>query len=141
MAQSTSQPHVVGARSEAMVLAALVRRFDVVLVPFGGHHRFDFMVEKDGDYLRIQAKTGRLRHGAIVFNSCSSHWHYPTTGQRTRDYFGSADLFGVYCQELATVYLAPVALFSKRQGMLHVDRPRLRRSLLASDYQLLSFGE
>ncbi len=74
-------PKAVGDRSEAHVLAALVELYPVVLHPWGENQRYDFVVEDDqGDFTRIQVKTGRLRSGAVRFNAFSVNYHHPSNG-------------------------------------------------------------
>ena len=63
-------PSAKGARSEAEILAALVAAGRTVLLPWGGHHRYDFVLDEGGGrFLRVQCKTGRFRQGL------SAAWH------------------------------------------------------------------
>jgi hypothetical protein len=112
-------PVTIGNRSEARVLAALLDRFDTVLLPYGGNCRYDLVVDTPEGFKRIQCKTGRLMHGAITFKTCSSTEFRPN-GQR-RPCYGQADFFGVYCPELGSVYLVPVNDCGRRSGSLRVD--------------------
>lgn len=93
----------------------MVDHFPTVLTPWGENCRYDFVVETDeGQLLRIQCKTGRLRDGAVRFPPRSLTYHHPLnrrtgpTDTASRDYRGQADLFGVYCVETGKVYLVPV---------------------------------
>lgn len=123
----------IGDRTEARVLAALVERFPVVLLPWGENHRFDLVVQTiDGEYLRVQCKTSRLRSGAVVFNTVSFTYHHPanmaredrTTQHWSTGYEGQADVFGVYCPETRETYLVPVAEAPGRQCRLRVTPSR-----------------
>ena len=67
----TSHPVDVGHRTEAAILAELVRRGYRILVPFGVNQRYDLVIETDEGFLRVQCKTGRLRDGVIQFNALS----------------------------------------------------------------------
>ena len=58
-------PVDVGDRTEAIVIAALVRRGYRVLRPLSSNERYDLVLDLDGEFLRVQCKTGRLRNGAI----------------------------------------------------------------------------
>jgi len=96
----------IGDITEAMVLAALLESGATILAPFGNSHRYDLVVEKDGNFLRVQCKTGRLKNGAIQAKACSIQ--NPHLGGRSKDYLGQAELFGIYCPETHGVYLVPV---------------------------------
>ena len=99
-----------------------------MLIPWGENQRYDFVVQ-DGQngFLRVQAKTGRLRSGAVRFNTCSSTAHHRPPGQRggdMHDYRGDADLFAVHCQETGAVYVVPVRDVGRREASLRVTPPR-----------------
>ena len=104
----TAEPHPVdvGDRTEAIVIAALIRRGYRVLRPLSSNQRYDLVLDLDGRFLRVQCKTGRLRHGAIVFSarSCRSN----RTGTYVRSYTDEADVFIVHCPETDRIYAVPV---------------------------------
>ena len=107
-------PSEVGERTEAAVLTALVAAGKTVLLPFSGHHRYDLAYEEDGSLIKVQCKSGRERHGAIEFMTCSN-------GRKSREnYRGDADLFGVYCHERCEVYLVSVADVPTRAARLRL---------------------
>lgn len=130
----------IGDRSVVEVLARLVARSEVVLMPFGDNDRYDLAVERrDGTLVRIQVKTGRLSvDGAVIrFHTCSSYAH---RGLGRRDYRGDADLFGVYVPELDAAYLVPVEAVGGRGCHLRLKPARNRQSRgvrWAQDYELL----
>lgn len=134
-------PKRVGERSETHVLAALVEAGYLVWMPWGEHHRADFIIESaDGTMQKVQAKTGRLKRGAIEFRPCSSSYHHPSnqgTKPYMHDYRGQADLFGVYCPETGGVYLVPVDDVGVRGASLRVlptKNAQSRRIRWASTY-------
>ncbi len=96
-----------------MVLARLVQAGNQIL---------------EGDrFIRVQCKTGALRNGVISFNICSVDYHHPNSrGSRPyrRDYFGDAELFGVYCQATDSVYLVPVEDVGRRTASLRIEPTR-----------------
>lgn len=96
----------VGLRSEAAILSELVRRGYHVLVPFGFNHRYDLVIDLDGEFVRAQCKTGRLRSGAIYFSTQSVRSN--TINVVTRDYAGEVDIFLVYCPATPGVYAVPI---------------------------------
>jgi PD-(D/E)XK endonuclease len=89
----------IGATSEALVLARLVELGYAVSIPFGGHLRYDLVVDDGSELTRVQVKTGRLTGNRIVF---------PTASRGRRSYVGAADDFLVYCPETSEIYRIPV---------------------------------
>jgi hypothetical protein len=133
-------PKAVGDRTTLAVMAALQEVGFAIYVPFGENTRVDLIIE-DGDQLwRVQCKTGRLRLGAIRFNTCSTYAHHPNPKVVSRDYLGQIDYWGVHCPETGGVYLVPIAdAFVRERAALRVEpsRNNQRRHIrLASDYQI-----
>lgn len=116
-----------------MILAALVASGKEVLVPFGGHLPYDLAYEEDRKLVRVQCKSGRERHGVIVFRT-----HCVGRGL-ARDYRGVVDVFGVYCHDRGEVYMVPVEDVPPRGAYLRLDPPKngqQARIRLASPYLL-----
>jgi hypothetical protein len=103
----------VGELSEAIIIARLLSVGYVVLTPFGENTRYDLVIEDaDGQFWRVQCKTGWLSedNATINFNTASNHYHYKggrTTNAR-RNYRGQIEYFAVYCPNTDKVYLVPV---------------------------------
>jgi len=119
-------PKAVGERSEGLILAAFLRAGKVVLQPFGDNQRYDLVVDEDGHFIRVQCKTGRVKNGAVVFATCSSHVH--TAGGGKKGYKGQADLFAVYCPELDKVFVIPVEAAPDRSCALRLESPKNRQT-------------
>lgn len=101
-----------GVQGETAVLNRLVQKGFEVLIPWGGHRRYDiayfdtvehrnfgFFVHRESFLVRIQVKMGRLApdKSGIDFNTTSVH---PRGGRHfRRDYVGDAEYFGVYCPD------------------------------------------
>ena len=111
-------PSEIGERAEAAVLAALVCAGKEVLLPFGGHRRYDLAYEEKGRLVRVQCKSGRQRGGVIVFRT------YSEGRGSVRDYRQDLDVFGVYCHDRREVYLVPVEDVPPRGAHLRVDASR-----------------
>lgn len=141
-------PKAIGDRSEAHALAALVDCFPSVLVPWGENCRYDFVIETlDGELLRVQCKTGRLREGAVRFPTRSVSYHHPKnrrtgpTESASRGYRGEADLFAVYCVENRRVYLVPVEEVPTKLAALRIAPTRNGQQTgirWAAQYELFS---
>ena len=66
------------------MLAQLIDRGYRVLLPFGVNQRYDLVVDNDGELLKAQIKTGRLRNGVIEFKAQSVRSTYSlSTAQRS----------------------------------------------------------
>lgn len=123
-----------GTRTEAVILSALALQGYRVLVPFGGGHPYDLAVETDGEFLRIECKTGHLVKGCIVFNSCTYGRDKTPTSYRDR-----ADYFAVWCPRLDKVYLVPVEDAGEVEGRLRVESTlngQSKRVHWAKEYEL-----
>jgi hypothetical protein len=111
----------VGDITQSQVMAALVKRGNNVLVPFGDNFRYDLVVEEEGRFARIQCKTGKLDRGAIVFAVASSQYH---RGGKRQDYRGQIDAFGVFCPDNGKVYIIPMGeLPLAREAKLRLTPP------------------
>lgn len=93
-----------GNLSEARILAAFVAAGYFVSVPFGSGHKYDFVVDDGTSLYRVQCKTGRVKHGSLLFCAYSKSGN----GSVRVSYRGLADLFAVLNPEDNKVYLVPV---------------------------------
>ena len=127
-------PKGIGEVSEAQVIARMLLAGEVVLQPFGDNQRYDIVLDRDGTFLRVQIKTGRIRKGAVIFNTCSNGPDHKTTV----GYIGDADLFAVYCPENNKVYVIPVEECGKVLFAMRVEPAKNRqdaRYRSATDYE------
>jgi hypothetical protein len=127
----------VGQRTEAAILLELVRRGYSVLLPFGVNQRYDLVLDLDGQFVRAQCKTGRLRNGVVIFSTRSVQSN--TRGAVIRDYDRDADVFLVYCCSTGGVYCVPVEeaptsyMYLRVESTLNGQEHRIR---WASNYEL-----
>ena len=120
-----------------MVLAALLRAGKVVLQPFGDNQRYDLVIDDGGTFIRVQCKTGRLKGGAIHFDTCSSQAH---RGKGKQDYRGQVEMFAVYFPDKDTVYMVPVEDVGRTSAMLRLEPPKngqVKGVRLAASYLLV----
>jgi hypothetical protein len=125
-----------GNAAEAGVLYKLTAAGIRVLVPFGGGLAFDLgvIVPPDGELLRIQVKSGRVRKGTVRFNAYSTDHGL---GQRT--YEGRADVIAVHVPELDEVFIVPVGDCPRSEGCLRLDAAKnnqQRRIRFAASYSV-----
>jgi len=115
----SAHPVDVGQRTEAIVLAELMRRGHRVLLPYGTNHRYDLVIDTGARFLRAQCKTGRLRGGRICFKTASTRAN--TLRAFTRPYDGEIDLFLIYCPDTDRVYALDVDEAASSEGVLRVE--------------------
>jgi len=107
--------------TEAAILTEFIKRGIPVLLPFGDNERYDMVIEVNGDFKRIQCKTGRYRNGCVNFQCCSSQAH---RGKGYQSYKDDIDYFAVYCEELNLHALVPIELSKKTEAHLRVENTK-----------------
>src|SRR5688500_610517 len=134
---ANGHPVDVEIRTEALILAELVRRGYKVLVPFGSNHRYDLVLDLGGEFARAQCKTGRLRGGCVIFPAASIRSNSCKT--LIRDYKDDVELFIVHCPETDRVYVIPIDDATRTEGRLRIDptaNGQHKRVRWARDYEL-----
>lgn len=121
--------------AEAAVLNGLVSRGFDVLVPFGGGHPYDLIVDLGAPgFLRVQCKRAWPLKGCLVFNSRSTDH-----GRGPQSYLGLADIFGVYFPPTKKVFLVPIGAVAEFEGRLRLEPTRnnqRKRIRLADEFEL-----
>jgi PD-(D/E)XK endonuclease len=133
----TNHPVNIGQRTEAAILAELVRRGYSVLLPFGTNQRYDLVLDLGGEFVRAQCKTGRLRGGSIEFTPRSVRAN--RTGVFSRSYRGEVEIFLVHCPKLNRIYAVPVEETPRSSMTLRLKPARngqARRTHPAEKYEL-----
>jgi hypothetical protein len=133
----SNHPVEVGQRTEAIVLAELVKRGHRVLLPFGVNHRYDLVLDTAEGFVRVQCKTGRLRNGRIVFSTESVRSNM--RGSHRRGYQGEVDLFLVYGPQTEQVYALSVDELTSSDCSLRVEptaNGQAKGVRWAADYEL-----
>jgi hypothetical protein len=133
----SSHPVDVGLRTEATITAELLRRGFRVLTPCGANQRYDLVIDLDGEFVRVQCKTGRLRQGVVYFSTQSTQSN--TRRCLLRGYRGDVELFVVHCPLNGRFYAVPVDEAPAGRMSLRI-RPSMngqaRRVRWAADYEL-----
>jgi hypothetical protein len=123
----TNHPVDVGQRTEAAILAELVRRGYSVLLPFGTNQRYDLVLDLGGE----------LRGGSIEFTPRSIRAN--RTGVFSRSYRGEVEIFLVHCPKLNRIYAVPVEETPRSSMALRLKPARngqARRTHPAEKYEL-----
>jgi hypothetical protein len=134
----TRHPVDVGQRSEAAIIAELVKRGYRILMPYGINHRYDLVIDTGDRLLRAQCKTGRLRDGVILFNTVSVRVNTRRTFVTPYD-ADQIDLFLIYCPDTDRVYALDVREAASSHGALRVDpaaNGQAKRIRWAADHEL-----
>jgi hypothetical protein len=108
----------IGERAQGVILAEVMKYGYTVLIPFGEGRRYDMVIEKEGQFSRLQCKAGRYINGVIKFNACSTNWFNKTRKVYTCE---EIDYFAVYCEYTGKVYLVPVEEVKGADGTLRVE--------------------
>ncbi|WP_378952115.1 group I intron-associated PD-(D/E)XK endonuclease [Mesorhizobium sp. ANAO-SY3R2] len=125
----------IGERTEAIVLAHLLRAGAVVLMPFGDNQRYDLVIDRqDGTFERVQCKTGQLKNGCVMFWACSTNGFTHSK----KGYAGQADVFMVYCPDTDKIYRVPVSEVGETNVNLRVEPAKVNLPSIrwARDYEM-----
>ena len=132
-------PSAIGDRSEAAVIARLIDCGYIVLVPFG-NQRYDLVIEDaNGQFWRVQVKTGRLEKNGECIEYNTTSRPRGTYAVSKASYIGNADYFGVYVRDLGKVYLIPVTdagLGDTKLRLVTPSRGKMKTMRWAADYEL-----
>jgi PD-(D/E)XK endonuclease len=100
---------MIGEISEAAITARFLQLGYVVFTPYGGNQRYDLVIEDaNGQFWRIQCKTGRIDEDGMVLKFNTSIRNVTGKNRQPRNYRGQCDYFAVYNEKLNKVYLVPV---------------------------------
>lgn len=125
----------IGEKSEAIILAHLIKLGYSVSLPFGDNQRYDMIIDKrNGKLLRAQCKTGKFKNGIIDFNTCSKN----RDTNEPLNYRGQIEIFLIYCPDLDKVYEVDVNKAPLNSMFLRVDNPKLSNSKInwAKDFEI-----
>ena len=127
--------------TEAVIVAALLKRGYEVFKPVAAHSRCDFVAVIEGDFKRVQCKTARLRDGIVRFNAYSQCGSL--RGASRRHYWDVADYFLAYCEDNDTIYMVPVAVAPTCECYLRIEPPKnnqIKNVMWAKDFELTKPG-
>lgn len=119
--------------SESLVTGRFLELGYNVLIPFGGGHRYDIVIEINNEFKRVQIKTGRIYKNKLVFNTTSNN-----KGYKRKSYHDEVDYIAVYCHENNKSYLIPIGLTGKSAMTLQVSEPKIKNKNMhfAKDFEL-----
>jgi hypothetical protein len=121
----------VGEISEMRVALAFRKAGYTILEPFGHQQPYDLVAEKDGEFMKIQAKSGRLTDGSVDVHVCT--WQKDGSPREYEDY--EIDYFGVFCKDTDEVYVVHVSEAPKQNMRLRVDDTNHHQVRMAEEYK------
>lgn len=92
-----------------------------MLSPFGENHRYDFVIEINDVFYRLQCKTGRDEGTVVVFSTRSTRPR--GTGYSIEGYDDDIDFFITHSWKRDQTYLVPIEAASKNEMVLRTDPP------------------
>lgn len=125
-----------GEKTQAIILAHLVKQDKKVLLPFGDNQRYDLVIDENGKFIRAQCKTAWKRSDSVIaFNVCSVDWYK----KARRSYLKEIDIFLVYSPDTDKVYQIPIDEVSRTEiylRLLPTKNGQNRRVRWAKDYEI-----
>jgi hypothetical protein len=109
-------------RTEATILAELIRCDYAVLLPFGTNQRYDLVLDIEGEFVRAQCQTGRLKGGVVEYSTRSVRSNRKEI--LTPNYAGQVEIFLVHCPQTGGIYAVPVDEAPEGYGSLRVSPTR-----------------
>jgi hypothetical protein len=103
-----------GSIAVGAVMSRLLKSGRVLLLPVGDNERYDLVVEDDEEFKRVQVKVGRVKNGAVHFDTSSTNY-VKGKWKRTK-YTGQVEFFGVHCPEIDKTYLISAEEIDKLYG-------------------------
>lgn len=131
-----SHSKTIGIIGEQVLISEFIKKGFNVLTPIGDNLPYDFVVELEGRFIKIQVKTTeKVIDGCMIFQTNHSN---PYTRVNHKYSKSEIDYFGLYCIENGFIGLIPIEeCDSKAIKLRMVDTKNHQRKHVrfASDYQ------
>lgn len=131
-------PKAKGEKTEAIVLAELIKRDYKVLIPYGDNQRYDFVIDMGVRFIRLQCKTARFKNGAVKADIKRTQSNARKCTSTTYG-INEIDYFILYCYELDKVYIIPCNKSRQSSISLRVNNcknKQLKGIKFAQNYEL-----
>lgn len=127
----------IGNITEVEIMLAFLKQSINVLTPYGDCERYDFVIEKNNRFYKIQVKSSHEEdEGKIAFNTASTHY---TDGKCIHEGYTKDDIDYFATTFNGQAYLIPVEICGKRSQSLRLTPPKnnqTRGITWAKDYEL-----
>lgn len=108
---------------EAIVLSKLTSDNNIVLLPWGNNQRFDFVIYKNYNFIRVQVKHGRIKNNIIEASARSTN--YRKGKWVSFNYKNDVDVIIIYVSELRKFYWLPIdEIGEQKQLSLRLKPPK-----------------
>jgi len=116
----TTQKKQLAKEGELRFAAEFIRKGWSIFLPYGEDSAIDLLIEKDGDYKRIQIKTTKPISGAIHCRlKSSNNWQVKKYSKKDIDYFG------IYDYQNKKGYLIPIEkVLGMTEICLRIEKPK-----------------
>lgn len=133
---------VKGEKAEAVVISELVKHEIPVLTPFGDNQPYDLVIEKGGDFQKVQVKSSTMYEGCVRSHLQRTNMTADGTNRSSYDE-SEVDLFSIYSPEQDEVYWVPFDDAPETAIQLRIDDnidPRIEHTVRwAEDYNTKEF--
>ena len=124
-----------GDLGEIIVMAEASRKGYIPLIPISEKKRYDFVLEKNGKFIRVQVKYSEMKDGKIRVNL----YHNAGKENKTKTYTDDEiDAIVVFNKETNKCYFISSAFFKGRHKLeLRVDKPKRKSKKInwAKDFE------
>lgn len=110
--------------SEAMILTRFLELNIPVSIPFSDNESYDLIIDINGILKKVQVKTGRLRNGVIIFNTCNSINTNIIKNRKEESYIGKVDYICMYCPDTKECYMLDVINCGEFKTSLRVNETK-----------------
>lgn len=129
----------IGEASEARILSELKSLGFTVLTPFGDNAKYDLVCD-NGEFNRVQVKTGKLQDNGVVTFKTQTAGHNNTEGTYHKGYEdGEIDYFAVYCPQTSDAFMVEVEEAPSAEMSIRLEKPKNGQTKginMADDYRL-----
>lgn len=109
-----------------------------ILTPYGDCERYDFVVEIQNKFYKIQVKTAHIEEGKISFNTASTHY---SNGKCIHDTYTKKDIDYFATTYQGKTYLIPVEECGSRSKSLRLEPTKNRQTRNVSWAKNYEIGE
>lgn len=126
----------IGNITEVSVMLEFLKLGYNVLTPYGDCERYDFVVDINHKFYKIQVKTAKEDNGKIEFNTASTHY---VDGKCIHDSYTKDEIDYIATYFNNKCYLIPIEECGKRSASIRFEAPKngqTRGVRMAEDYEL-----
>ena len=132
----SSRTKEIGLIGEQVLIAEFTKSRISVLLPIGDNSPYDMVIDYNGRFLKVQAKTTEsVQNGKMVFCTNVTNPFKKTSRKYTAN---EIDIFGLYCIENGYIGILPVKECTAKETVIRLEKPKNNQSSkikMAYDYR------